>query len=338
MGDNKAETDLLIVGAGPTGLSIGAEAVQAGLSVLMVDRGGLCEAIRQYPTDMLFFTTRDLLEIAGIPFSIPEAKPTRTQALAYYREVARQYKIPFASRENVVRVKPKSGHFVVETEGRFGTRARTAGHVALATGYFGKPRRLRFEGEEHPWVHSRYREPCGHFSDRVVVVGGGNSAIEAALELYRWGAHVTLIHRGSEIKPTVKYWLAPDFENRVAEGLIEARLNSTIENIDANGLVTGVGPDGPWSQECDVLYALLGYEPELELAAQLGVTIDSSSGVPTVNPETCESNVRAFYIAGTLQAGFDTGKIFIENSRDHGGKIVRHILDSRTGHGPTDPE
>lgn len=323
------ELDLLVIGAGPTGLAVGAEALKADLSVLLVDRGTLCDAIRQYPTDMQFFTTRDLLEIAGVPLAIPEAKPTRTQTLAYYREVARQYRMPIATREEVSSVVATDGGFLVRSSGRSGAIERRARAVVLATGYFGRPHRLGVLGETLPWVSARYHEPYGHFGDEVVVVGGGNSALEAALELYRWGAKVTLVHRGARAKPSIKYWLGPDFENRVEEGSVRARYQSTVEGFEDPGWVKGSGEDGPWRQRCDAVYILIGYRPELDLAADLGVRIDPLSSVPDVDPESCESNIPGFYVAGTLQAGNDTGRIFIENSRDHGGRIVQHFRASR---------
>ncbi|MBZ0113957.1 MAG: YpdA family putative bacillithiol disulfide reductase [Thermoanaerobaculia bacterium] len=320
--------DLLVIGAGPTGLAVGADAQRAGLSVLLLDRGTLCDAIRQYPTGMQFFTTRDLLEIAGVPLAIPEAKPTRAQALAYYREVARQYRIPIATREEVSSVEAIDDGFLVRSFGRSGERERRARAVVLATGYFGRPHHLGVPGEDLPWVSARYHEAYGHFDDEVVVVGGGNSALEAALELYRWGAKVTLVHRGDKAKPSIKYWLGPDFVNRVEEGAIKARYQSTVEAFEEPGWVRGSGVGGPWRQRCDAVYILIGYRPELELAAALGVTIDPHTSVPAVDPETCESNIPGFYVAGTLQAGNDTGRIFIENSRDHGARIVQHYLAS----------
>ncbi|HEV8631992.1 MAG TPA: NAD(P)-binding domain-containing protein, partial [Thermoanaerobaculia bacterium] len=220
--------DLLVIGAGPTGLAIGAAAGKAGLAALIVDRGGLCEGIRGYPTDLLFFTTRERLEIAGVPFAIPDTKPNRKQALAYYREVARHWRLPLALHEEVTAVRRAGEGFEVTSRRGEEERRRRASAVALASGYFGHPRRLGVPGEELAWVSSRYREPYGHFADRVVVVGGGNSAAEVALELYRWGAKVAIVHRGTAFRPGVKYWLKPDLENRIAEGSITAHLETTV--------------------------------------------------------------------------------------------------------------
>lgn len=320
--------DLLVIGAGPTGLATGAAAMRAGLSVQVVDRGGLCEGIRNYPTDLLFFTTRERLEIADVPFAIPDTKPNRRQALAYYREVARHWRIPLALHEEVVEVRRADGLFEVGSRRDDRPRVRRARAVALATGYFGRPVRLGVPGEDLPWVHLRYREPYGHFADRVVVVGGGNSAAEAALELHRWGAQVTLVHRGPNLRPGVKYWLKPDMENRIAEGSVTAWFESAVEGF-ADGAVLLRTPEGPRVVPADAAYVLVGYLPELDLARQVGVTLDPDSLVPRVDRETCESDVPGFFVAGTLLAGRVTNRIFIENSRDHGPRIVACLARRR---------
>jgi thioredoxin reductase (NADPH) len=320
--------DLLVIGAGPTGLATGAAARRAGLSVLVVDRGGLCEGIRGYPTDLLFFTTRERLEIADVPFAIPDVKPNRRQALAYYREVSRHWRIPLALHEEVVAVRRDGEGFAVDSRRGDQLRTRRAGAVVLASGYFGQPLRLGVPGEDLPWVHLRYREPYGHFADRVVVVGGGNSAAEAALELHRWGAQVTLVHRGPSVRPGVKYWLKPDLENRLAEGSVEACFESTVEGF-ADGAVLVRTPQGQRVLPADAAYVLVGYLPELELARQVGVTIDPDTLVPRVDRETCESDVPGFFVAGTLQAGRVTNRIFIENSRDHGPRAVACLVRRR---------
>lgn len=328
--------DLLVVGAGPTGIAIGADAVRAGLDVVLVDRGSVTASIAGYPTHMEFFTTRDRLEIADVAFTIPDVKPTRRQALAYYRAVVAHHDIPLALFEEVRAVYREADLFRVETRRLAGPRAGqerswTAHAVALATGYFGNPRRLGVPGEELSWVSYRYLEPFAHFGERVVVVGGGNSAAEAALDLWRNGARVTLVHRRGEIKPSVKYWLKPDIENRIEEGSVEARFDS---------VVTGFGADGVTIEQrgerhvlpADAAYVLIGYRPDVEFAARCGVEVDPESLIPTYDPETLESNVPGLYVAGTLQAGRRTDTIFIENTRDHGEKIVAHLL-ARRGQG-----
>ena len=318
--------DLLVVGAGPTAIAIGAEARRQGLSVLLVDRGPLTAAIQGYPTFMEFFTTRDRLEIADIPFTIPDDKPTRSQALVYYRMVVDRYKVPLALYEDVDDVRQAGELFTVSTTRRLqGPRTHRARAVALATGYFVNPRPLGVPGEDLPWVSNRYKEPYPHFGQDVVVVGGGNTAVEAALDLWRNGVRVTLIHRGPHLKRGVKYWLKPDMENRIEEGSIPARFNSMVRAFLPEGGVEIETPSGPEVLPAQAAYVLVGYQPDADFERRCGVAVDPETLIPTFDPETCESNVPGLYIAGTLQAGRFTDRIFIENSRDHGHKIVGHL-------------
>ena len=313
--------DLVVVGAGPTGIAIGAEARQAGLSVLVVDRGPLTAAIQGYPTFMEFFTTRDRLEIAGVPFTIAEDKPTRRQALVYYRAVVERFKIPLALYEDVHDVRKEGEEFVVRTAKRE-LRARS---VAVATGYFGQPRRLGVPGEDLPWVSPRYLEAYPHYGQDVVVIGAGNTAAEAALDLWRNGVRVSLVHRGAHLKPGVKYWLKPDVENRIEEGSIPARFNTRVRAFRDGEGVEVEGPNGVELLPAQAAFVLIGYTPDADFERRCGVELDPETLIPTFDPETCESNVPGLYVAGTLQAGRWTDRIFIENSRDHGPKIVQHL-------------
>jgi thioredoxin reductase (NADPH) len=330
--------DLLVVGAGPTGLAIGAAARVAGdLDVLVVDRGPLTAALLEFPTYMRFFTTRERLEIGGVPFAVPEAKPDRRQALVYYRAVVDHHRIPLALHEEVVAIEKESHRFRVVSVRAGRETTRLARQVAIATGYFHNQRRLGASGEERPWVHHRYREPYGHFGQHVVVIGGGNSAAEAALDLWRAGARVTIVHRGERLKATIKYWLRPDIENRIAEGSIRGLFNSRVVTF-GESVVELETPNGPQSLAVDAAYVLIGYEPDVALLARSGVVVAPDNLEPQVDPETCESNVPGLYVAGTLLAGRDTGRIFIESSRDHGDKIIAHLLRGRgqggwRGHG-----
>lgn len=329
--------DLLVVGAGPTGIAIGAEARRQGLSVLLVDRGPLTAAIQAYPTFMQFFTTRDLLEIADIPFTIADDKPSRRQALAYYQAVVNRYQVPLALYEDVLEVRKEGDEFAVATASPGETaprRVRRARAVALATGYFINPLQLDVPGVDLPWVSYRYLEPYPHYGQEVVVIGGGNSAAEAALDLWRNGARVTLVHRGPEIRQGVKYWLKPDIENRIEEGSIPARFNARIVAFhDGTGQVGGEveieTPDGTQKKverlPAQAAYVLIGYVPDAGFERRCGVEVDPETLIPAFDPETCESNVPGLYVAGTLQAGRRTNLIFIENSRDHGPKIVDHL-------------
>ncbi len=327
--------DLLVVGAGPTGIAVEAAAVRRGLTTLLVDQGPLCASLQAYPTDLTFFTTRERLEIADVPFTIPEVKPNRRQALVYYREVVKRHGVPLALHEAVERVEPvapgpQGERFVVHTVRDGRPHRRRARGVALATGYFWNPRRLQVPGEDLPWVASRYTEPYAHFEDRVVVVGGGNSAAKTALDLWRNDARVTLVHRRAELKESVKYWLRPDIENRIAEGSIAARFESRVVAFeDGPGReergVRIEGPGGPELIGADAAYVLIGYLPDSALQRDAGIEVDPETLIPAFDPETCESNVPGLYIAGTLQAGRFTNRLFIENSRDHGKKVVGHL-------------
>jgi len=316
--------DLLVVGAGPTGLAVGAAARGAGLSCLLVERGGLVASLVDYPVDMTFFTTRERLEIADVPFAIPDEKPTRRQAIAYYQAVAAHHGLPLALHEEVVAIEPEPAGFRVRSTGRAGERERRARAVAVATGYFAWPRRLGVPGEDLPWVHPRYREPWDHFGEEVVVVGAGNSAAEAALDLFRHGARVTLVHRGAGVKETVKYWVKPDLENRIEEGSIRACFGARVVRFGAAG-VEIESAEGPRTLAASAVYVLIGYRPATALLERAGVTVDPETAAPRFDPESGETEVPGLYVAGTVQAGRETHRIFIENSREHGPKLVAHL-------------
>jgi thioredoxin reductase (NADPH) len=317
--------DLVVVGAGPTGIAIGAEARRQGLTVLLVDRGPLTAAIQGYPTFMEFFTTRDRLEIANVPFSIPDAKPTRRQALAYYRMVVEHYDIPLALYEDVLEVQKEGETFTVHTRRLQGERTLHARSVALATGYFFNPRRLGVAGEDLPWVAHNYKEPYPNFGQDVVVIGAGNTAAEAALDLWRNGVRVTLVHRGPGLKAGVKYWLKPDMENRIEEGSIPARFHTQVRAFLPEGGIELATPNGPELLPAQAAYVLIGYQVDADFERRCGITVDAETLIPAHDPESCESNVPGLYVAGTLQAGRWTDRIFIENSRDHGPKIIHHL-------------
>ncbi len=319
--------DLIVVGAGPTGIAIGAAAIQAGIKPLLVDRGALTANLIDFPTYMTFFTTRDLLEIGDIPFAIPEDKPDRRQAAAYYRAVAQHYELALALHEEVLSIEKREGSFLVVTRRGKSEVSRWSRAVALATGYFHNPRTLGVPGEDRPWVHSKYRDAYPHFSENVVIVGGGNSAAETALDLHRNGARVTIVHRGPELKQSIKYWVKPDVENRIEESAIGARFTSRVKEFGPDGVVIN-GPGGEEVLAAAAAYVLIGYEPDVKLQAAAGIEVDPLTLVPQFNPETCESNIPGLYIAGTLQAGRRTDRIFIENSRVHGRRIVRHLLSA----------
>lgn len=324
--------DLVVVGAGPTGLAIGAAARKAGLDAVLVEKGSLANSIREFPTDMEFFTTRDKLEIAGVSFTIPGTKPTRREALAYYRAVAEQWQLPVVLREQVLGAEREAdGVWTVSSRRREGIAVtRRSRAVALATGYWDQPRRLGVPGDELPWVSARYREPWGHVGETVVIVGAGNSACEAALDCWRHGVRVVMVHRGSEVKPTIKYWLKPDIENRIDEGSIEALFETEVQGFVEGGVLVR-GAAGERLIACDAAYILIGYTIDTELLRRCGVALDPDTLVPEHDPSTGETNQAGLYVAGTLRAGRATDRIFIENSRAHGEQIIGHLVSQRGG-------
>jgi thioredoxin reductase (NADPH) len=317
--------DLIIVGGGPSGLSAAIAAKRHGLDYQVLEQGTLVNSIYRFPPQMVFFTTPELLEIGGLPFISPFDKPTRPEALRYYRRVVDTYDLQITCEEKVLGVstEPEGGErlFAVETLSSRGVhRLRHARHVVMAIGYYDHPNLLNVPGEDLPHVDHYYREPYPFFRKRVVVVGGGNSAAEASLELFRAGCWVTLIHRRSELKPTIKYWVRPDIENRIKEGSIAARFNTTVAEIRPTTVVV-CGPGGAEELPADAVLLLTGYRADSKLMTDAGVSL-TDRDAPTYDPETFETNVPGLFVAGGALAGVDTGTIFIENGRFHGEKIV----------------
>jgi thioredoxin reductase (NADPH) len=314
--------DLIIVGAGPSGLSAAIAAKQRGLDYQILEQGTLVNSIYRFPPQMVFFTTPELLEIGGLPFVSPFEKPTRAEALRYYRRVVDTYDLQVTFDEKVVAIdREADGAFTLETASSRGVaRARQAHHVVLATGYYDLPNCLNVPGEDLPHVHHYYSEPHPCYRQRVVIVGGGNSAAEAALEMYRAGAHVTLVHRWPELKSTIKYWVRPDIENRIKEGSIAARFGACVREIRPTAVILATGEE----LAADAVFLLIGYHADWDLQRSAGVELNDRRA-PVYNPETFETNVPGLFVAGGALAGVDTGTIFIENGRFHGEKIVEEI-------------
>ena len=326
--------DLLIVGAGPAGLSAAIAAAEHGLDYLVLDKGGLVDGIFRFPAHMVFFTTPELLEIGGLPFVTPYDKPTRLEALKYYRRVADTYALKIAFHEHVIGVRPgahdsSADAFAVETRSRTGqTSIRTCRAVVMATGYYDHPNRLGIPGEDLPHVSHYYTEAHPHYRRQVAVVGGKNSAAESALDLYRAGAHVTLVHRGARLGDSIKYWVKPDIDNRIAEGSIPAWFDTQVLGITPAGLQ--VDQRGRRHElPADAVFLMTGYHPDFDLLTASGVTVDPVRRVALYDPETLETNVRNLFLAGGVVSGRDTAPIFIENGRFHGEKIVQTFLNRR---------
>jgi thioredoxin reductase (NADPH) len=329
--------DLIIVGAGPAGLAAGIAAKQAGLDFVVLEKGVLVNSIYRFPPHMVFFTTPELLEIGGLPLVSPFEKPTRIEALRYYRRVVEAYDLPVTLGEAVIAVEPdpvegEATHFAIETRsnGPSGSAVRRLRHaraVILAIGYYDHPNMLGVAGEDLPHVSHYYSEPHPFYRQRVVIVGGGNSAAEAALELFRSGVHVTIVHWRDTLKGTIKYWVKPDIENRIKEGSIAARFETKVVEIrPASVLVESA--QGRDELPADAVFLLTGYHPDNELLARAGVALNETTGAPVHDPETLETNVPGVFIAGGAISGRDTSPIFIENGRFHGESIVK-VLRAR---------
>ena len=320
--------DVIVVGGGPAGISAAIEIKKKGYSVLVIDRGSLVNSIQNFPVNMIFFSTVDLLEIGGIPFVSASPHPTRVEAVRYYLRVVAHYGLEFKTHTRVVSIRRESddSSFVVETVSVLTSRLNSfnARKIVLATGFYDNPNLIGVEGEDLPNVSHYYTEPSRYFGQKVIVIGGRNSAVEAALELYRNGVDVTIVHRGSWFSKSVKYWILPDAENRVRSGQIKSFFNARVKKISPDHII--IDQEGKvMPLDCDYVLALTGYHPDVSFLRSVGVIVSNDTGVPQFNPNTLESNVEGVYLAGSILAGFDCNKVFIENGREHGKMIARSL-------------
>ena len=315
------EYDVLIVGAGPIGMACGIEAIKAGLSYIIVEKGPLVNSLYNYPVFMTFFSTSQKLEIGGVPFVSINPKPNRNEAVEYYRRVAEKFSLKINLFEEVKDVEKRAdGDFFVHTS----KRDYRVKNVVISTGFYDVPILMNVPGEGLDKVTHYYKDPHLYAFQNVVVIGANNSAIDAALETYRKGANVTLVIRGNEIGSYVKYWVRPDIENRIKEGAIKAYFNSEVTSIDEK-TVSIKTPDGELVIENDFVIAMTGYRPDFEMLKKLGVQLDENSNLPAYNAETMETNLAGLYLAGVVCGGMDTHKWFIENSRVHAEQIFAAI-------------
>lgn len=317
--------DVLVVGSGPTGLACAIETTRRGLRTVIVDKGCLCNSLFHYPSNMTFFTTPELLEIGDMPFSSPNQKPNRNEALEYYRKVAEHYALDIRQYQRVLAVDGSNGDFKVKMQDRFGRLTTlTARKLILATGYYDLPNRLHIPGEELSKVAHYYHDPHPYYGMDVLVIGGKNSSAIAALDLWRHGARVTLVHRGPEMHAHVKYWILPDINNRVRNGEIDAYFDSVVTSIreDAVELET---PTAKVTLKNDFVFALTGYHPDFDFLKSVGVRMEGADLCPACDPDSLESNINGIYLAGVIVAGSRTNEIFIENGRFHGRQIADSI-------------
>ncbi len=320
--------DVIVIGAGPTGLACGIDAKRAGFTVTNIDKGCLVNSLYHYPSNMTFFTTPELLEIGDIPFASPNQKPNRQEALEYYRKVAEHYELDVRQYETVKGIEGSDGNFVVRTlDHHERNREYHARKLILATGYYDRPNMMNVPGEGLPKVLHYYREPHPFFNLDVLVVGGKNSAAIAALELWRHGARVTLVHRRDGVGPSVKYWIKPDIENRIRAGQVKAYFNSTVKEITPDHVLLNT-PEGEVTLANDWVFAMTGYHPDFEFICRLGCRLRGDDDKkPVVNPKTLESSVPGIYLAGVIVAGMRTSEIFIENGRFHGQAIAADLRE-----------
>lgn len=328
--DPSDQSDVLVIGAGPTGLACAIEARRAGLNAMVIDKGCVVNSLFNYPANMTFFTTPELLEIGDLPFTTAHQKPTREEALEYYRLAAQHYELRICQYQWVKTVIGQDGDFHVTAVDRleriYDYRTRK---IVVATGYYDLANMLGLPGEDLPKVFHYYREPHPFYDCDVLVIGGKNSAAISALDLWRHGARVTLVHRGAKMHHHVKYWILPDIENRIKNGEIKAYFNSSVLEIHAQDVLLQT-PQGEVSVPNDFVFALTGYHPDYDFLRSMGIELSPTECRPVCNPDTLESNVPGIYVAGVIVAGSRTNEIFIENGRFH-GKLIAADLKRKLG-------
>jgi len=317
--------DVLVIGAGPTGMACAIEAQRAGFSAALVDKGCLVNSLFHYPAHMTFFTTPELLEIGDLPFNSANQKPNRAEALEYYRNVAQHYRLDVRQYQRVVSVTGYDSAFKVQTQDRNNQgHEYTTRKIVVATGYYDRPNYMAIPGEDLPKVMHYYKEPHPYFDMDVLVVGAKNSAAIAALELWRRAARVTMVHRGPGIHNNVKYWIKPDIENRIKNSEVKAYFNTCVLQIKPDSVRIKT-QEGEETLKNDFVFALTGYHPDYEFLQAIGIELTHPEMKPVCDPQTFESNVPGIYVAGCVVAGSRTSEIFIENGRFHGKQIAEDL-------------
>jgi thioredoxin reductase (NADPH) len=318
-------TDVLVIGAGPTGLACAIEAQKVGLKVIVLDKGCLVNSLFHYPANMVFFTTPELLEIGDIPFTTAQQKPNREEALEYYRKISEHYRLDIRQYEWVKTVMGEDGNFSITSTDRSGRpHDYCTRKVIVSTGYYDMANQLGLPGEDLAKVSHYYAEAHPYYDTDVLVIGGKNSAAIAALDLWRHGARVTLVYRGTQLHRHVKYWIKPDLENRIKNGDIEAYFDSAVREIGVDSVVIAT-PRGPIRLKNDFVLALIGYHPDYDFLRSMGIELSDEQCRPVCDPVSLESNVPGIYVAGVIVAGSRTNEIFIENGRFHGKQIAEDL-------------
>jgi thioredoxin reductase (NADPH) len=325
--------DLLCIGAGPTGLACAIEAKRAGMRPLVVDKGCLCNSLYHYPMNMKFFTTSERMEIGDLPMTVGGDTPTRMDALKYYRKTVEHFDIELLLYSQVTGIDGADGAFRVFTHSAAGEKIMHARKLAVATGYYDRPNPLNVPGENLPFVSHYFTDPHPFWRQDVVVIGAKNSAAEAALDLFRGGANVTLVHRGATVGKSLKYWVKPDIENRISAGEIRAMFNTEVVRFES-GLVHLINSQGGHILPAAKVFAMTGYHPDFSFLEKLGIHLDAVTRRPTCDPQSLESNVPGLYVAGVVVGGLFTGEIFIENGRFHGKQIISHLTGKHDPLGP----
>jgi len=314
--------DVIIIGAGPCGLACGIEAKRNNLEYLIIDKGNITESIRRYPVNMVFFSTSENIEIGEVPFVSMGIRPNRTEALKYYRKVVEHYDLKLQLFTEIEQIDRKEDHFILSSsKGTF-----SASKIVLSTGYYDVPRYLGVEGEDLPHVSHYYDEAFKYTKTRVIVVGGANSAIETALDLYRNGAEVILVHMYDGLDKRAKYWIVPDLENRIKKGEVEAHFNSIVTKIEPGKVhIKHLKTKASSEIEADFVFLMTGYRPDADFLEKVGIKLNGENLIPELDPETFETNIPGIYMAGSIVGGEETAKVFIENGRHHSKPVIQHI-------------
>ncbi|MDQ3394690.1 MAG: YpdA family putative bacillithiol disulfide reductase [Bacteroidota bacterium] len=314
--------DVLIIGGGPCGLACGIDAKKNNLSYIILEKGSIVESVRRYPLNMSFFSTSEMIEIGNIPFTSIDIRPTRNEALKYYRKVSDYFNLNLQLFTTVENIEKGNGYFTILTN----KETYIAKKVVLAIGYYDLPRLLRLPGEELPHVSHYYDEPYKYAKTNVMVVGGANSAVETALDLFRNGAYVTLVHQFPTLDKTAKYWIVPDLENRIKKNEVKSYFRHRVIEIRQQDVVIEDLDTGEMKMiPADFVFLMVGYRPDAEFMQKVGINLESAAYIPQINASTFETNVEGIYVAGSVVGGEETAKIFIENGREHGKVIMENI-------------